>query len=34
MVVVAGHRDVPTGWVLRVAQRARAAANRLLGGPP
>jgi tetratricopeptide (TPR) repeat protein len=34
MVVVAGRRDVPTGWVLRVAQRARAAANRLLGGPP
>jgi tetratricopeptide (TPR) repeat protein len=31
MVAVAGRREVPTGWVLRVAARARAAALRLLG---
>jgi tetratricopeptide (TPR) repeat protein len=31
MVAVAGRREVPTGWVLRVAARARDAAERLLG---
>ena len=31
MVAVAGRREVPTGWVLRVAARARDAALRLLG---
>lgn len=30
MVAVAGRRDVPTGWVLRVAARAREAAARFL----
>jgi len=33
MVAVAGRRDVPMGWVLRVAARARDAAVRFLGGP-
>ncbi|HEX5724044.1 MAG TPA: roadblock/LC7 domain-containing protein [Longimicrobiaceae bacterium] len=37
MVAVAARRDVPTGWVLRVAGRAREAAGRFLaaleGGP-
>lgn len=32
MVAVAGRRDVPTGWVLRVAGRARDAAARFLDG--
>jgi tetratricopeptide (TPR) repeat protein len=32
MVAVAGRREVPTGWVLRVAGRAGAAAVRLLDG--
>jgi predicted regulator of Ras-like GTPase activity (Roadblock/LC7/MglB family) len=32
IVAVAGRRDVPTGWTLRVAARARDAALRLLGG--
>jgi tetratricopeptide (TPR) repeat protein len=32
MVAVAGRREVPTGWVLRVAGRAREAALRLLAG--
>jgi predicted regulator of Ras-like GTPase activity (Roadblock/LC7/MglB family) len=32
MVAVAGRRDVPMGWVLRVAARARDAAARFLGG--
>ena len=32
MVAVAGRRDVPMGWVLRVASRARDAALRFLGG--
>ncbi|HSU17921.1 roadblock/LC7 domain-containing protein [Longimicrobium sp.] len=32
MVAVAGRRDVPMGWVLRVAARARDAAVRFLGG--
>jgi tetratricopeptide (TPR) repeat protein len=32
MVAVAGRRDVPMGWVLRVAARAREAAVRFLGG--
>ena len=31
MIAVAGRRDVPTGWVLRVAARARDAALRFLG---
>jgi tetratricopeptide (TPR) repeat protein len=31
MVAVAGRRDVPMGWVLRVAGRAREAAERFLG---
>ena len=31
LVAVAGRREVPTGWVLRVAGRAREAALRLLG---
>ncbi len=31
MIAVAGRRDVPTGWVLRVAARAREAALRFLG---
>lgn len=31
MVAVAGRREVPTGWVLRVAARAREAALRFLG---
>ncbi|MBV9772759.1 MAG: roadblock/LC7 domain-containing protein [Gemmatimonadetes bacterium] len=31
MVAVAARREVPTGWVLRVAARARAVAERLLG---
>ena len=30
MIAVAGRRDVPTGWVLRVAARAREAALRFL----
>jgi predicted regulator of Ras-like GTPase activity (Roadblock/LC7/MglB family) len=30
MVAVAGRRDVPTGWVLRVAGRAGEAAERFL----
>lgn len=30
MIAVAGRRDVPTGWVLRVAARARGAALRFL----
>ena len=30
LVVVAARRDVPTGWVLRVAARAREAASRFL----
>lgn len=37
MVAVAGRRDVPMGWVLRVAARARESAQRFLaamGGPP
>jgi predicted regulator of Ras-like GTPase activity (Roadblock/LC7/MglB family) len=37
MVAVAGRRDVPMGWVLRVAGRVRDAALRFLrasGGPP
>jgi len=36
MVAVAGRRDVPMGWVLRVAARVRDAAIRFLrasGGP-
>lgn len=33
MVAVAGRRDVPTGWVLRVAARAREAARRFLEAP-
>lgn len=32
IVLVAGRREVPTGWVLRVAARARDAALRFLGG--
>jgi hypothetical protein len=36
-VAVAGRRDVPMGWVLRVAGRARDAAGRFVaatgGGP-
>ncbi|HEX7240067.1 MAG TPA: roadblock/LC7 domain-containing protein [Longimicrobiaceae bacterium] len=32
MLAVAARREVPTGWVLRVAGRARAVAARLLGG--
>ena len=32
IVAVAGSRQVPTGWVLRVAARAREAALRFLGG--
>ncbi|HEU0301023.1 MAG TPA: tetratricopeptide repeat protein [Longimicrobium sp.] len=32
VVLVAGRREVPTGWVLRVAARAREAALRFLGG--
>lgn len=32
MVALAAGRTVPTGWVLRVAARARAVAERLLGG--
>ena len=32
MVAVAGRRDVPTGWFLRVAGRAREAAARFLSG--
>ncbi|HEX6749666.1 MAG TPA: tetratricopeptide repeat protein [Longimicrobium sp.] len=32
MVAVAGRREVPMGWVLRVAARAREAAARFLGG--
>jgi tetratricopeptide (TPR) repeat protein len=32
LVAVAARREVPTGWVLRVAGRAREAAGRLLGG--
>lgn len=32
LVAVAGRREVPTGWVLRVAARARDAAIRFLGG--
>lgn len=31
MIAVAGRREVPTGWVLRVAARARDAALRFLG---
>lgn len=31
MIAVAGRREVPTGWTLRVAGRAREAALRLLG---
>jgi predicted regulator of Ras-like GTPase activity (Roadblock/LC7/MglB family) len=31
LVAVAARREVPTGWVLRVAGRAREAAGRLLG---
>jgi tetratricopeptide (TPR) repeat protein len=31
MLAVAARREVPTGWVLRVAARARAVAARLLG---
>jgi tetratricopeptide (TPR) repeat protein len=31
MIAVAGRREVPTGWVLRVAARARDAAVRFLG---
>ena len=31
MIAVAGRREVPTGWVLRVAGRARDAALRFLG---
>jgi tetratricopeptide (TPR) repeat protein len=37
MVAVAGRRDVPMGWVLRVAARVQGAALRFLrasGGPP
>jgi predicted regulator of Ras-like GTPase activity (Roadblock/LC7/MglB family) len=30
MVAVAGRRDVPMGWVLRVAARARESAERFL----
>ncbi|HEU4560566.1 MAG TPA: roadblock/LC7 domain-containing protein [Longimicrobium sp.] len=33
MVAVAGRRDVPMGWVLRVAARVRDAALRFLAGP-
>ncbi|HYJ81062.1 MAG TPA: tetratricopeptide repeat protein [Longimicrobiaceae bacterium] len=33
MVAVAGRRDVPTGWVLRVAARAAEAARRFLEMP-
>lgn len=32
MIAVAGRREVPTGWTLRVAGRARDAALRFLGG--
>jgi predicted regulator of Ras-like GTPase activity (Roadblock/LC7/MglB family) len=32
MVAVAGRRDVPMGWVLRVAARARESAERFLAG--
>ena len=32
MIAVAGRREVPTGWVLRVAVRARDAALRFLAG--
>ncbi len=32
MIAVAGRREVPTGWVLRVAGRAREAALRFLAG--
>jgi tetratricopeptide (TPR) repeat protein len=34
LVAVAGSRQVPTGWVLRVAARARESALRFLGGGP
>lgn len=34
MLAVAAGREVPTGWVVRMAARARAVAERLLGGGP
>ncbi len=34
LVAVAGSRQVPTGWVLRVAARARDSALKFLGGAP